>query len=386
MALYFTVVLIPGLALVWYAWWAAKRARYGSIVAFCGVLFLFGLLAVSIAALLQAILTFLLVMFWSAGARPRVVLGTAVVALLVSLTLGIYQGLAPYFANWALQNDYPVRSVAARLAYEADQTTQLAANQEWSPRVERHLQMLEERVAKENHLRAHFLQILHERTLADFIAAPGFGYSRTSYMMNFQIRRSEPNESIPQPVPEYVPDPGLPSPTPTAVAAPQESHQENLYWESLDNFLNGARLGYAKNVNHTIGFEAHRFTNQFDVSQGVGDPPWRLTRLELVSLLKHERPAVYVSESLPNMDELRSVPTRPPSGFEAAALERLRRDENLVTEDLGNRIDMLGAIRASETCLNCHSVKRGDLLGAFSYELVPVDSRPGSMPEKPSAF
>jgi hypothetical protein len=30
---------------------------------------------------------------------------------------------------------------------------------------------------------------------------------------------------------------------------------------------------------------------------------------------------------------------------------------------------MLGAIRARDTCLKCHSVDKNELLGAFSYDL-----------------
>jgi hypothetical protein len=105
----------------------------------------------------------------------------------------------------------------------------------------------------------------------------------------------------------------------------------------------------------------------------VKEPPkerWLITRLELVSLLKHKEPAVYVSGELPRMEDLKKSKTRPPSEFEAKALKALRDGEDVVTEATTNHIRMVGALRASKQCLECHQVRRGDVLGAFSYDLL----------------
>jgi hypothetical protein len=51
-------------------------------------------------------------------------------------------------------------------------------------------------------------------------------------------------------------------------------------------------------------------------------------------------------------------------------LKRLRSDEDLVIDDAPNRIRMVGSLRAGKGCLECHSVRRGELLGAFSYVLM----------------
>jgi len=56
------------------------------------------------------------------------------------------------------------------------------------------------------------------------------------------------------------------------------------------------------------------------------------------------------------------------------ALDRLRSD------DAPNRIRMVGSLRAGKDCMECHSVRRGELLGAFSYELVPVRPVPVKEP------
>ena len=55
--------------------------------------------------------------------------------------------------------------------------------------------------------------------------------------------------------------------------------------------------------------------------------------------------------------------------FEAKALKALREGEEVVTEATTNEIHMVGAVRAAKQCTACHDVKRGTLLGAFSYDL-----------------
>jgi hypothetical protein len=66
--------------------------------------------------------------------------------------------------------------------------------------------------------------------------------------------------------------------------------------------------------------------------------------------------------------------------FEKRSLNRMRAGEDVIIEPGGHRIRMLGSLRATKQCLECHSVDRGELLGAFSYELVldpppPIDGR-----------
>ena len=79
----------------------------------------------------------------------------------------------------------------------------------------------------------------------------------------------------------------------------------------------------------------------------------------------------YVLDHLPRMDQLASedVPTRPLDAFECESLKQLWTEADLVISDDGNQIRMLGSLRAANQCLECHSVQRGELLGAFSYVL-----------------
>jgi hypothetical protein len=74
----------------------------------------------------------------------------------------------------------------------------------------------------------------------------------------------------------------------------------------------------------------------------------------------------YVSANLPRMEELRDAPTRPLDPFEVVGLEALRGGKDLFARGTDKQARMLGAIRATRQCLQCHG---GDLLGAFSYTL-----------------
>ena len=140
----------------------------------------------------------------------------------------------------------------------------------------------------------------------------------------------------------------------------------STYKESVSEFLTVDRFGYIESKQRAAGFEPHAFGRPAQPAAS-----WSLARLELVSLLKFDQPRVYVSDSLPNMEELDEVETRPLSEFEANSLPRLFHETNVVIEEEDSEIRMLGALRADSRCLNCHAVKRGQLLGAFSYRLQP---------------
>ena len=58
----------------------------------------------------------------------------------------------------------------------------------------------------------------------------------------------------------------------------------------------------------------------------------------------------------------------------------LESGEELATRSTASDIRMLGAVRAASQCLQCHQVRHGDMLGAFSYEIV----REGAAEERPS--
>ncbi len=156
----------------------------------------------------------------------------------------------------------------------------------------------------------------------------------------------------------------------------QPWHQQNLVnfvhpltWGFLE--LDRRSFTVRRNLAQVIGFQPHAFGTRPEPPKTAGDEhsAWRITALSLVSLLKHRPAAVYVSQNLPNMNELTSVPTRPLDEFEAESLGKLQDGEELVVHGDSANLRMLGSIRTAFQCQQCHQVERGTLLGAFSYRL-----------------
>lgn len=157
-----------------------------------------------------------------------------------------------------------------------------------------------------------------------------------------------------------------------ALRWPQVSSLTTFHDDSFINFVNPIGFGHIKDREHVSGFRSHNFRS---MPKMAADPnaavkeTWAVRRLELVSLLKHEKPVVYVTENLPRMEDTSRAKTRPLNEFEESALKSLARGEDVIAEATTNSIRMMGSIRANNSCLKCHDVERGDLLGTFSYEL-----------------
>lgn len=288
-----------------------------------------------------------------------------------------------------LRAEYPPESLSSRLAYEVPDgpsTSVETSKPELSAEVNASLTAFETRgslVGRSDHL-----QRLHSETYRRFVASRGFGVVRMARVLRSAIELP-PEEPIPMPEPPPPPPPEYFREEDTArpagrtpVAADsgvgdtiQEDAMASTYRFSLEDFLDVDRMGYVRDVDHVVGFKSHRFRYGPEL---VDQETWQVTRLELVSLLKHESPVVYVSDHLPAMDELRDAPTRPLDDFELRSLPKLRSERDLVIETRANQIRMLGSLRAGADCLNCHSVQRGNLLGAFSYVLDRLSPLPES--------
>jgi hypothetical protein len=135
-----------------------------------------------------------------------------------------------------------------------------------------------------------------------------------------------------------------------------------LHEGSIADFVNPDGFGYFKDRRQVAGFEPHSF------SQVPGpNTPWRVQSLELVSLVLHDTPTVYVSDLLPRMNSVHDVPTRPLDQVERYGLATLRDGEDIFAYQNGEALRMLGAVRSLRQCVACHGGQRGDLLGAFSY-------------------
>lgn len=290
-----------------------------------------------------------------------------------------------------LRKQYPFESIRDRLSFQSQEPTGPAE----TPRADR----------RDNRPRS--LEALHTEEVQAFINTSGFGFNRGPLTNPYDLKLdSEYAERlISRPIDSSLlgePRMALPEYT-----EPDSRDDDFAVIWSLTNGMPNRELirlfhlltnrdfaspnstGFIKNLDQVAGFQSHRIRHQKDwdgslriwnkqklaeLNPGIKelDTTWRVNRLQLVSLLIHPSPRVYVSERLPNMEELNSsnAETRPLNDFEANGLTRLQQGHDVVTSATPNRIVMLGAIRAENSCLSCHAVEPDEVLGAFSYELL----------------
>jgi hypothetical protein len=125
-------------------------------------------------------------------------------------------------------------------------------------------------------------------------------------------------------------------------------------------------------ANSNVGTEKDRNDAYGADSQVKKEHLWEIKSLDLVGLVMHETPTVYISEKLPQMKDLAHRPTREMDVFEMEGLEELMAGKDLYIRAKEGTIRVLGPVRAGKACLKCHTdAKDGDMLGAFSYTLRP---------------
>lgn len=309
-----------------------------------------------------------------------------------------------------LRTRFPFQSLADRLA-AVDRPDRLEVLQRMQP--DRFNAEASELPAKEgpgrrvtsNEMRAVALETLHSDSVAKFISEPGFGISRLPRPSPYDLPRKRGqivlNTDYHSTV-EFASDP------PIALGAqvvgsdtrmPDQNSVNELHAGVAAQFASKNQNGLVRDRDHIAGFEPHAVDTVWSASlnlnvrdtspqakpdAGETVPRWHLNRMELVGMLASDRFRVYVSESLPAMNELAQVETRPLDGFELEGLSQLLADQQLHVAATPNRIRMLGALRAGDSCLECHSVRPGDLLGALSYELIRVPRIPLEPPVNPA--
>jgi hypothetical protein len=218
--------------------------------------------------------------------------------------------------------------------------------------------------------RAKWLRQLHERTRKFFVESPGEG----------PIRRMATPEEIMLDVwygakePGLAEQPGERADFPLSPGEPLSHVQPTrlLHYyhdEGVSEFLYPRGFGYVKDRAHVSGFKSHGFRGDPYPDWRVKDWSWRVQHIQLVGILSHKKPVVYLTDKLPSMEQVRQGKTRPLDVFEEAGLPALREGDDLFLASKGESFRMLGALRATKTCLQCHDAKAGDLLGAFSYTL-----------------
>ena len=97
-----------------------------------------------------------------------------------------------------------------------------------------------------------------------------------------------------------------------------------------------------------------------------------IDRMDLIGLLPGKEPIVRLATGINHAlrEEKKVVSTRALDEFEAQAVADLNK-RGLVWKLSESDVRMVGALRASQDCLSCHKGKEGDILGAFSYRMVP---------------
>lgn len=244
--------------------------------------------------------------------------------------------------------------------------------------------------------RLRSLQILHSNEVASFIRREGSGLSRMGRLPGRELLpyeepaaislASDTGDASDEPFPESttIEDNRFVE-LPSTAPVPSRKQLEEFHLADQISFVDPWSLGDIQTRELVAGFVSHGFRYLpviGDSSNGYprahveaerrppeNPGPWRVTRLELVSLLKFEEPAVYISDYLPRMQDLSDARTRPLSEFERQGLDALRSGEDLYTTNDSSQILMVGSLRAAKQCLECHSGGRGKLLGAFSYRL-----------------
>jgi hypothetical protein len=271
-----------------------------------------------------------------------------------------------------LKNEYPYESLKERLPSRSIITSSPTNDPKRLDNLERDLAEVSNDYGSWQ--RSEALKRLHETSVKEFTSRPGFGFDRMDFVdradaqafkMVYDYVSNRPLVKQPDYLRPFIsPVSGL-----KLNISDQNSFQLlKLHDDGVLDFINPRGFGFAKDRDHVAGFLRHGMSKV-----PVTSLEWSVAHLELVGLVVHEKPVVYQSAYLPQMEEVQTIPTRPLDFFENEGLEALRRGEDLYFRGTDKEGRMMGSIRAVKQCLVCHEVSRGDLLGAFTYGLIRND-------------
>src|SRR5262249_30140411 len=152
------------------------------------------------------------------------------------------------------------------------------------------------------------LQQLHDDWVQYFIASPGFGVMRmpmpaselpTRWTLDKDLDHG--GQSIPQP-----------SPLPGALYPEDDLRQalnvkteflRSMHLSSVIDFANPSGFGLVISRQKVAGFQSHHFSTTPVVGMGYQDVEWKVQTVELIGLLIHDGPVVYISQELPRMEK-----------------------------------------------------------------------------------
>lgn len=260
--------------------------------------------------------------------------------------------------------------------------------------------LVEDRLKRDNPFdRLHALAALHKVEVQKFITSPGFGISRIAPWAYDRAKEKPPADwsesdrgdevKLPATGDFFTAGPDKKSPTlPSSVAL------ASFHTLAASEFARPDSLGLVKDKTQVAGFLPHTLNvipdgntrRRFDKENLTKDKDgrvtgytlverWAIRKTELIGLLVQDTPVAYMTpdNQMPTMAGIKDTKTRELSDFESSGLKDLAAGKEVVVVDATtNQVRMVGAIRMSAACMKCHDGKRGDLLGAFSYELVRV--------------
>ncbi|MFT3883054.1 MAG: hypothetical protein QM703_25805 [Gemmatales bacterium] len=329
------------------------------------------------SAFLLAILLGLLMLFWKRlHFSSRSFTGMSVLG--VCLFIGGCGGLA-YQGIERLRTEYPIVSLADRLPVPANleiekaslQSTQLVEG------LDQHYDKDRESPRYYVSNRTAALTQLHSSVYYLFISSPQFGVMRMPTAYTRLWRGDYEARDPSQPLSPFKPM------TPMALSlsevdgltGPSTTIFRPMLFMNITQFVPTNSLGYVKDHKQAAGFLPHGqrdYVRPDDYHTGERHEVFKhytLLRLDLISLLLHEMPVAYLTDTLPAMDKMKELKTRPLDAFEAVALLKLRGGEDLYAREYQGSTRLLGALRNAKKCMTCHDGAYGELLGAFSYDL-----------------
>ncbi|VTU01852.1 Putative uncharacterized protein OS=Rhodopirellula baltica (strain SH1) GN=RB12558 PE=4 SV=1 [Gemmataceae bacterium] len=258
---------------------------------------------------------------------------------------------------------------------------------------------IEARLAdEESFRRASALAELHQVEVRKFVTNPGFGFRRMIIRPS-QHTLDDPGDwsegdrgeavTLPKDGTFFTASADKKGPTLPSEAAMARFHTSAAY-----GFSRPDSWGLVKSKKEVAGFQPHALAGHpdpearrsLDRDNPVKDKDGRVLRyptkeqwlvrsVELISLLVHDTPVAYVNpeKRLPTMAAVKDAKTRDLTEPETRALKELAGGKDVVVLDaVTNQVRMVGAIRMAGACTKCHEGSRGDVLGAFSYDLVRV--------------
>jgi hypothetical protein len=260
--------------------------------------------------------------------------------------------------------------------------------------------MADERLSRDTQFpRMQALASLHKLEVQKFVTNPGFGLARmdpwgyrgTAETAPTDWSEADRGEEVILPKTGGFFDASKDKNGPTL---PSTVALANFHAASAHEFARPDSWGLVKDKAHVAGFLPHTLESvpdgdtrrRFDHDNPTKDKSGRITgyplierwatrKTELIGLLMHGAPVVYMNpdNKLPTMAGIKDAKTRELSEFESAGLKDVAAGKEVVVVDATtNQIRMVGAIRMTSACMRCHDGKQGDLLGAFSYDLVRV--------------